>query len=219
MIFRQLHDPRCGMLSYLIADPVTREAAAVDARAGTAAELVAAVRALGLTLKYFLETHTHPDEEVELEALRRQGLRARVVRHECAPLAADIRVRDGDVLYIGEEAIEVLHTPGHTPCSVTYAWNDRLFTGHTLLVADVGSAAHAQARVLYDSIVERLYRLPGERLIYPSGETEGRRVSSVAQERATNRRLPLGRACDEFVAAHALREDHPQPFDHTRKQP
>lgn len=207
MIFRQLHEPRSDVLSYLIADPVTSKAAIIDGVLGQASVYLKAMKQLGLVLEYLLETHVHEDHKSVSPQLK-QVTPARLAVHEQGEVrCADLHLRDGDVLYLGEEAVEVIHTPGHSPCSVTYRWRERLFTGHTLLVGSVGSCTEpgADAGQLYDSVHQRLYSKPGEYLVYPGRATDGHRVSSIEQERRVNEALSFDITRDQFIALRSGR--------------
>lgn len=207
MMFRQFFEPTTATLSYLLADPFTRKAALIDGVDGEANRYLARIKELGLTLTYLLETHVHEDHKSiapQLKALTK----ARLAVHENGGVrCADLQLRDGDVLYLGEEAIEVLHTPGHSACSATYRWRDRLFTGETLLVGTVGLCVgpEADAEQLYESVHERLYSLPGECLVYPGVDEVGKRVSSIEQERLTNRDLGHDTNREAFIASRRLR--------------
>lgn len=199
-LFRQLFDPATATLTYLLADPVTRAAALIDpvpAQRGVCAELLGQ---LGLRLRYVVETHAQADGNATLPELRAET-GARLAAHAAAPVdGCDQRLQDGDRLYLGEEILEVLHTPGATPCSVTFRWGDRLFTGDTLWVGRAGdlSGVHSDPAALYDSVHTRLFCLPDEYLVYPGHDRHGHRVSSIAQEKLTNSDLRQTR--DNFLA-------------------
>jgi glyoxylase-like metal-dependent hydrolase (beta-lactamase superfamily II) len=204
-LFRQLHHQRFNTLSYLVADPLSREAAVIDAVEGQEEAFLALLRQLGLRLRYLLETHLHDDHLSAAPRLRKLT-GARIAIHESARVACcDQLLRDGDCLYVGEEALEVLHTPGHTPCSVTISFRDRLFTGDTLGIGWVGpmAAPGADPGGLYSSVHGRLYSLPDEMLVYPGHDFRSLRVSSIGQEKTTNADLPLARSRTGFLAAHA----------------
>lgn len=201
-LFRQLFDPASATLTYLVADPVTRAAALIDPVSAQLDTLRALLGRLGLSLRYVLRTHARPDGVTDTLPGLRAETGARLAAHAAAPLAdCDQRLRDGDVVYLGEELLEIIHTPGATPCSSTFRWDDRLFTGDTLWIGRAGHLAgpQADAGTLHDSVHARLFRLPDEYLVYPGHDRHGRRVSCIAQEKLTNADLHLTR--DAFVAA------------------
>ncbi len=200
-LFRQLFDPASATLTYVLADPVTRATALIDPAHGQLKALVDLLGQFGLHLRYVLETHAQADDNATLPELRAET-GARLAAHASAPMeGCDQRLHHGDRLYLGEEILEVIHTPGATPCSVTFRWGDRLFTGDTLWIGRVGdlSGAHGDAAALYDSVHTRLFSLPDEYLVFPGHDRYGHRVSSIGQEKLTNAGLRMAR--DDFLAA------------------
>ena len=191
IIFRQFFNDAYGALSYLLADPITRDAALIDPVDGQQEIYLGVIKQLGLTLRYLLETHTH-DDHPSASPLLRESTQARLAMHEATPVSCcNQRLRDHDLIYLGEEWLEVLHTPGHTPCSITLRFQDRLFTGDTLGIGWVGYVqGKSNAEKLYDSIHDCLYRLPEETLVYPAHDQNGYRVSCISQEKLSNRDLP-----------------------------
>jgi glyoxylase-like metal-dependent hydrolase (beta-lactamase superfamily II) len=118
----------------------------------------------------------------------------------------DLHVDDGDSIFVGEEYLRVMATPGHSRCSLSYVWRERVFTGHTLLAGSTGPCqrADADAGRLYDSICERLFALPDETLVY-SGRAGGQqRETSIAQERDSNAELQPGMSRRRFIARKRL---------------
>ncbi|HSF71139.1 MAG TPA: MBL fold metallo-hydrolase, partial [Methylotenera sp.] len=118
----------------------------------------------------------------------------------CGASTADIQLNDGDILVLGKQKINVLATPGHTAGSLSFLWNDRLFSGDALLINGCGRTDFqgGDATTLYNSIQNKIFSLPDETLIYPGHDYNGRRVSSVAQEKLSNSRL-AGKSLQEFV--------------------
>lgn len=197
MIFKQFYCEPYAALSYLLADPVTREAAIIDPVAGQEEAILLITRQWGLTLRYLLETHLHDDHPSAIPLLKKT-IGAQVAVHEAAGMACcDRQLRDADRIYLGEEYVEVLHTP----CSVTYRFQDRLFTGDTLGIGCIGAVGgeNADAAALFDSIRNRLYTLPGETLVYPAHDRGGHRVSCIKQEKLWNRDLSGTTGRDEFL--------------------
>ncbi|MCX9147293.1 MBL fold metallo-hydrolase [Erythrobacter sp. WG] len=237
-------DPATHTLTYLIHDPATREAAIVDpvldftandARIGTgsADAVLAAADAQGLTVRWLLETHAHADHLSAAHYLREKTgaavvIGAAITRVQAifAPLfeAEDVRpdgsqfdrlVSEGERLPLGELAIEVLHTPGHTPACVTYLIGDAAFVGDTLFMPDYGTARTdfpgGSAADLYRS-VRRILALPEETRIFvghdylPAGRSQYRWETTVAEERAANIHVHDGVSEAEFVAMREARD-------------
>ncbi len=98
----------------------------------------------------------------------------------------------------------MIHTPGATPCSVSFRWDARLFTGDSLWIGCAGDlgGAYSDAAALYDSVHTRLFCLPDECLVYPGHDWRGYRVSSIGQEKLTNSGMRMTR--DAFLAATRL---------------
>ncbi|BAZ93504.1 Zn-dependent hydrolase [Thiohalobacter sp. COW1] len=202
MIFRQFEATE-GELSYLLADPVTGAAALIDPDLAALERYRTALDESGLTLRYVLETHLH-ESHVSAAPWLRDSAAARVAMSDCADAGCiDQRLQDGDELYLGEETLIAIATPGHSACSMVYRWRDRLFTGHTLLVGAAGDTCRSDAdpERLYSSVMDQLYRLPGDLLVYPGRVVEGRRVSSIAQERQINAGLNRRSQRADFIAA------------------
>ena len=107
---------------------------------------------------------------------------------------------DGNVVAFGKESLLVIATPGHTPGSSCFLWHDRLLTGDTLLIGGCGRTDFQQGDPgsLYDSITHRLFTLPDDTLVYPGHDYKGRRVSTIAEEKATNPRM-AGKSREQFI--------------------
>jgi sulfur dioxygenase len=200
MLFHQVRSAPTGAYSYLLGDRNERIALVIDPAADNVDVLLGLAADLKLTLRFILLTHVHPDAgRVAADLRARTGARI-VVSSDCELPAADVRVEHDDHIAFGDELIHVIGTPGHTRCSVCYRWRDRLFTGDTLLVHACGDIASpgADAGRLFDSVIDRLFRLPPETLVFPGFDIAGRTVSTIAEEKAANPRFS-GRSRDAFV--------------------
>jgi sulfur dioxygenase len=201
MLFRQLFDQETWTYTYLIADPINKEAVLIDPVITHTDEYLALLSELGLRLKYTLETHVHADH-ITASGLLRQKLGAQTgVSALCGAETADFQVSDGDVFaFANGEQIKVIATPGHTKGSISFLWRDRVFTGDALLIGGCGRTDFqgGDAGTQYDSITLRLFTLPDETLVYPAHDYQQRWVSSIAQERGTNPRLS-GKTREEFI--------------------
>jgi glyoxylase-like metal-dependent hydrolase (beta-lactamase superfamily II) len=159
-----------GTWSYVVADPVTREAAVIDpvldydwrsGRTGTASagEIVAHVRSEGLSVKWVLETHAHADHLSAAPHVQAQlggriaighGIRrVQATFKRIFGLGEEFRVdgsqfdqllADGDTLDLGAVRGRVIAAPGHTNDSVAYLFGDALFVGDTVFMPDGGTA-------------------------------------------------------------------------------
>ncbi len=201
MIFKQLFDQETWTYTYLIADPVSKEAVFIDPVNTHLDDYIALLDAHGLQLKYTLETHVHADH-ITASGLLRQRLGAQTgVSQLCGAETADIQIQGGDVFeFAGGELIKVIATPGHTLGSISFLWRDRLFTGDSLLIGGCGRTDFqgGDAGAQYDSITQRLFSLPDETLVYPGHDYQQRWVSSIMQERTTNPRL-AGKSREQFI--------------------
>ena len=200
MIFRQLFDPASSTYTYLLADGQMRQAAVVDPVREQARRDLGLVEELGLKLVYILETHVHADHVTGASALKRAtGAQTGVSQH-CGASGFDRLLDDGNVVAFGKESLLVIATPGHTPGSSCFLWHDRLLTGDTLLIGGCGRTDFQQGDPgsLYDSITHRLFTLPDDTLVYPGHDYKGRRVSTIAEEKATNPRM-AGKSREQFI--------------------
>ena len=200
-MFKQMFDTESSTYTYLLADESTRETVIIDPVASHIDDYIAMIKQHNLHLKYALETHVHADHITASGTLReRLGIKTGV-SELCGAVAADMQLNDGEVLQFGAQQINVVATPGHTAGSVSFLYKDRIFTGDSLLINGCGRTDFqgGSAASLFDSIANKIFSLPDETLIYPGHDYNGRRVSSVAQEKAINPRL-AGKTREEFIA-------------------
>lgn len=227
IVIRQLYLGCLSQASYLVGDTSTGRAIAVDPRRDVE-ELLAASEAEGLTIELIVQTHFHADFlSGHLELADATG----------APIAygpgavtefASRTLADGEVIDLGQVSIRVLHTPGHTPESISLVVTGpdgtpaATLTGDTLFIGDVGRpdllvsagvSADDLGGLLFDS-VHRLLDLPDDVLVLPAhgaGSACGKAlssetISSIGEQRTANYALqPMTR--DAFVAL--VTEDQP----------
>lgn len=200
MILRQFCAPD-GQLSYLFADPVTRYAAAIDPHPRQEQEYLEMIQHLGLRLEFAVETHAHESHE-SASLLLKAETGAKWLSPRSAELDhVDERLEDGNTVFIGEGRIEVLHTPGHSPCSMCYLWGGHVFTGHTLLVGITGSCERpdSNAGQMFDSIQNRLYTLPATTVVLPGLLVLEKGSTNIGQERERNKDCQPGTTREQFV--------------------
>jgi len=184
-LFRQLFDDDTSTFTYLIADEVTRDALLIDPVDEQVGRDMQMLNELGLNLRYIVETHVHADH-ITGGGLLRKSTGAKFVAGKGTALdCADVLLGDGESLKFGNERLIAIATPGHTDGCTSYRWRDRLFTGDTLLIDACGRTDFQQGNSerLYDSI-HKLLRQGDDMLVFPAHDYNGRRVSTIGQEKA-----------------------------------
>jgi hydroxyacylglutathione hydrolase len=166
MIVTQLEVGSMRNFAYVIGDHEGAHGAVIDPSAELD-RIEAEVRRWRLSLDLVLNTHSHHDHIGGNERLRRQG--ARLVAHPSAPTHPELPTSDGQVLMLGELAVRVIHTPGHSRDSVCFVAGGHLFSGDTLFVGECGRVdlAGSSPRDMYHSLLEVLRSLPDELLVMP----------------------------------------------------
>lgn len=200
ILFQQLYEDEGSTLTYLLADALTGDAVLIDTVVEHVGRDINLLNELDLELVYLLETHAHGDYASGAEVMR-DHTGARIAAAQRASIHwADEQLADGDHVVFGNEVLRVIATPGHTAGCISLRWRDRVFTGDALLIGGCGRTDFpgGDAATLYDSITQRLFTLPDETLVYPAHDYNGMRVSSIAQEKASNARISR-RSRDEFI--------------------
>jgi glyoxylase-like metal-dependent hydrolase (beta-lactamase superfamily II)/rhodanese-related sulfurtransferase len=201
MIFRQLFDPVSSTYTYLLASRHGGEALIIDPVLERVDRYIQLLNELDLRLVKAIDTHLHADHITGLDALRERTQCITVMGEQSKAEVVSIRVADGDRVGIEGLSLDVAYTPGHTDDSYSYILPDRVFTGDTLLIRGTGRTdfQNGDARAQYDSIFNRLLKLPDETFVYPAHDYKGDTVSTIAEERAFNPRLQV-KSLDEYVA-------------------
>ncbi len=201
MFVRQLFDRETSTYTYVIADEVTSEAAIIDPVKEQFERDALLIKELGFNLKYVLETHVHADHITSSGKLRDE-FSAKVVLHENSGAeCADLLIKDGNVLKLGDVEVKALHTPGHTSADLSFAVENYVFTGDALLVRDCGRTDFqaGDSVTLYNSINDKIFSLDDATTIYPGHDYHGFTASTVKEEKQFNNRLGNGKTEDEFV--------------------
>ncbi len=210
MIFVQYYLDCLSHASYLVGDETTGRAVVVDPRRDID-EYVADAEAAGLTIELVLETHFHADFlSGHLELAEATG--AEIGFSSVAETEFPSRkLEDGEIISLGEVQLEILHTPGHTPESMSIVVSEHagdevpygVLTGDTLFIGDVGRpdllasigfTREELGEKLYDSLHTKLMPLPGATRVYPAhgaGSACGKNLSTetwstIAEQMDTN---------------------------------
>lgn len=216
MIFRQLFEPISSTYTYLLACEETRAAVLVDPVLPTWERDLSVLNGLGLKLALTLETHLHADHITSAVRLKREtGCRTAGPAKDALP-CTDLPVDEQTRLKFGSVELFPVATPGHTDSHFAYRMADRVLTGDALLIDGCGRTDFqgGSAQALYQSIVQRLFVLPDDCLVFPAHDYQGRHVSTIAQEKQRNPRL-AGRSEQEFVELmRGLKLPYPKFLDY-----
>ena len=215
MIFRQLFDSVSGTYSYLIASRKGAEALIIDPVLEKVDRYIQLMNDLDLRLVKAVDTHLHADHVTGLGALRDRTRCVTVMGENTKADVVSMRLADGDRLEIEGVSLDVIYTPGHTDDSYSFAMEDRVFTGDTLLIRGTGRTdfQNGDARAQFDSIFNRLLKLPNDTLVYPAHDYKGDTVSTIGEERRCNPRLQV-KSADEYVALmNNLKLPNPKMMD------
>ncbi len=215
MIFRQLFDSVSGTYSYLLASRHGGEALILDPVLEKADRYCQLLRELDLKLVKAVDTHLHADHVTGLGELRDRTHCITIMGEQSKADVVSMRVADGDKVTIEGLTLDVMYTPGHTDDSYSYLMGDRVFTGDTLLIRGTGRTdfQNGSSRAQYESIFNRLLRLPEETLVFPAHDYKGDTVSTIGEEKRYNPRLQV-KSVDEYIELMAnLKLPNPKMMD------
>jgi len=215
MIFRQLFDSVSGTYSYLLASRAGGEALILDPVLEKADRYCQLLRELDLRLVKAVDTHLHADHVTGLGELRDRTQCITIMGEQSKADVVSMRVSDGDKVMIEGLSLDVMYTPGHTDDSYSYLMGDRVFTGDTLLIRGTGRTdfQNGSSRAQYESIFNRLLKLPDETMVFPAHDYKGDTVSTIGEERRYNPRLQV-RSVDEYIELMAnLKLPNPKMMD------
>lgn len=200
MIFRQLFDQTSSTYSYLLASRRGGEALIIDPVLENVDRYLRLVGELDLKLVKAIDTHMHADHITGLGALRDKTQCITVMGERTKADVVSMRLTDGEKLTIEGLALDVAYTPGHTDDSYSFIMSDRVFTGDTLLIRGTGRTdfQNGDPRAAYESIFNRLLKLPESVLVYPAHDYKGETVSTIGEEKAFNPRLQV-KSADEYA--------------------
>lgn len=205
MIFRQFFDPVSSTYTYLMASGRGREAVIIDPVKEQAHHYLAAIDALELKLVRAIDTHTHADHITALGDLRTATGCVTIMGEFTKASCVSEQIRDGETLNVDGIRLQALYTPGHTDESFSFvldpAHPEAVFTGDVLLIRGSGRTDFqgGDPRKSWDSIVNRLFRLPDTVTVFPGHDYKGWNASSIGEEKRHNPRV-AGKTEAEYVA-------------------
>ncbi len=215
MLFRQLFDSVSCTYTYLLARAPGCEALLIDPVIDKVDTYLQLLAELDLRLVKAIDTHVHADHVTALGKLRDRTGCITVMGQASQVNLVSMRVDEGDAIEIDGVRLDVLYTPGHTDDSYSFVMPDRVFTGDTLLIRGSGRTDFQNGDPLaaYDSLFNKLLRLPDATLVYPAHDYNGFTVSTIAEERAHNPRLQVDSAEAYAAIMNGLELSDPKLMD------
>ena len=215
MIFRQLFERQSSTYSYLLGAERSREALLLDPVKEEVPRYLQLIEELGLNLVVAVDTHVHADHVTALGELQDHSGCATLMGEQSQALCVSHRVTDGEVLRLDGLELRALYTPGHTDDSYSFVMGDRVFTGDTLLIRGTGRTdfQNGDPRAQYDSLFNKLLRLPEQTLVYPAHDYKGWTVSTIGEERAHNPRLQVSSEQEYVDLMNGLKLADPKLMD------
>jgi len=193
MIFNQLFDNKSSTYTYIIASGKGREALIIDPVIENTNEYLKVLKELDLKLVKVIDTHIHADHISGLNELNKQTNCVRVMGEKSESEVVDVRLKENEKVKIENIELKTIYTPGHTECSYCFLMNDRIFTGDTLLINGSGRTDFqgGSAVAQYDSIFNKLLKLPEKTMVYPAHDYNGKTSSTIGSEKNNNPRLQV----------------------------
>ena len=215
MIFRQLYDHESSTYTYLLAERTGGEALLIDPVLENTDQYVHLVNELDLKLVLAVDTHIHADHVTALGALSEQTDCASAMGEMTNAECVSVHFREGERLCVDNLHLDILYTPGHTDDSYSFVLPDRVFTGDTLLIRGTGRTdfQNGDPAAQYDSLFNKLLKLPDQTLVYPAHDYQGRTVSSIWEEKRHNPRLQVPDKQAYVDMMNGLQLDNPRLMD------
>ena len=193
MLFKQLFDKASSTFTYLIASSRGREALIIDPVLENVDQYIRLLKELDLKLVKVIDTHIHADHITAASKLNEKTNCSTIMGEHTPAESVQIKVKDDEIIKIDDLNFRAIYTPGHTSDSYSFLMNNYLFSGDTLLINGTGRTdfQNGNSRDAYNSIFNKLLKLPEETLLYPAHDYNGKKVSSIGQEKKFNPRLQV----------------------------
>jgi len=200
MIFKQLFDTKSSTYTYLIASAKGREALIIDPVLENIDEYIKLLKELDLKLVKVIDTHIHADHVTGASQLKNISKCSTIMGDHSPANTVDIKVKDDEYINLDYLKIRAMYTPGHTSDSYSFLMDNYLFSGDTLLINGTGRTdfQNGNAKDAYNSIFNKLLKLPENTLLYPAHDYKGEKVSTIGKEKKQNPRLQV-KSADEYV--------------------
>jgi glyoxylase-like metal-dependent hydrolase (beta-lactamase superfamily II) len=215
MIFEQLFDTKSSTYTYIISSGKGREALIIDPVIEHTDEYIKILKNLDLKLVKVIDTHIHADHITGLNELKKRTNCTRIMGEKSKSEVIDLRIKDGETIKVESIELKAIYTPGHTDCSYSYLMNDRVFTGDTLLINGTGRTdfQNGSSQDAYDSLFNKLLKLPEKTLVYPAHDYNGKKNSTIENEKNNNPRLQVSSKEEYVEIMNNLNLENPKMLD------
>jgi glyoxylase-like metal-dependent hydrolase (beta-lactamase superfamily II) len=200
MIFKQVFDQKSSTYTYLIASSKGREALIIDPVIENVSEYIKLLKQLDLKLVKVIDTHIHADHVTGSSKLKDITKCSTIMGDHTPAESVEIKVKDDEYINLDNLKIRAMYTPGHTSDSYSFLMNNYLFSGDTLLINGTGRTdfQNGSAKDAFNSLFNKLLKLPDETLLYPAHDYKGEKVSTIGKEKKNNPRLQV-ESVDEYI--------------------
>ena len=212
MIFEQLFDIKSSTYTYIISSGKGREALIIDPVIENTENYINILKNLDLKLVKVIDTHIHADHISGLNELSKRTKCSKIMGEQSSSEVLDVRIKDNEKIKIENIELISIYTPGHTDCSYSFLMNDRVFTGDTLLINATGRTdfQSGSSYDAYDSLFNKLLKLPEKTLVYPAHDYSGKKYSTIENEKNNNPRLQVKSAEEYAEIMNNLYLDNPK---------
>ena len=200
MIFKQVFDTKSSTYTYIIASGKGREAVIIDPVIENVESYIRLLNELDLKLVKVIDTHIHADHVTGASKLKLATNCSTLMGEHTPADAVEIKVKDDEIIKIDQIEIKAMYTPGHTSDSYSFLMDNYLFSGDTLLINGTGRTdfQNGSSKDAYNSIFNRLLKLPEDTILYPGHDYNGKESSTIGNEKKFNPRLQV-KNVDEYV--------------------
>ena len=200
MIFKQVFDQKSSTYTYLIASSRGREALIIDPVIENVGEYINLLKELDLKLVKVIDTHIHADHVTGASKLKDITKCSTIMGDHTPAETVEIKIKDDEYINLDNLRIRAMYTPGHTSDSYSFLMDNYLFSGDTLLINGTGRTdfQNGNSKDAYNSLFNRLLKLPDETLVYPAHDYKGEKVSSIGKEKKFNPRLQVSNV-EEYI--------------------
>ena len=215
MIFKQLFDEKSSTYTYIVASGKGREALIIDPVIEHTSIYTDLFNDLDLSLVKTIDTHIHADHISAMLELKKRTNCETIMGEQSKSEVVSLKVKDNEKISIDGVNLEALYTPGHTDDSYCFVMQDRIFTGDTLLINGTGRTdfQNGSSSEAYDSLFNKVLKLPDETLVYPAHDYKGKKFSTIGGEKKNNPRLQVSTAAEYADIMDNLNLANPKMMD------